>query len=365
MKDFLIVDAHEDMAWNMLTFRRDYRMSSEETRQREQGTFAPQVNGDTLLGWPDYQRGRVAVVFSTIFATPIRHKMGDWDTLCYTDANDAHQLYSLQLDAYDRLVDDHPTMFRKIEKLSDLTAILNHWNNETTDQHPVGLVPLMEGAECVREPGELEEWYLRGVRIIGPAWAGTRYCGGTGDPGPLTTEGYALLESMAKFGLTLDLSHMDEKAALQALDAYPGKVIVSHGNAASLLKGAISNRHLTDRLIQGLLERQGTIGIVPANSFLRPDWKDAGGRSSVSLEHFAAQIDYICQMAGNACHVGIGSDFDGGFGLQSIPGDVDSIADLRKVIPILSQKGYTEVDLSAIMGENWLEHLQRTLPEVV
>ena len=68
-------------------------------------------------------------------------------------------------------------------------------------------------------------------------------------------------------------------------------------------------------------------------------------------------------MAGDAHHVGIGSDFDGGFGLQSVPSDVETIADLRKIIPILSQKGYTEVDISAILGGNWLVHLQNTLPE--
>jgi membrane dipeptidase len=363
MNDFIIVDAHQDLAWNMLTFKRDYTMPSVETRQREQGTLVPQVNGDTMLGWPEYQNGKVAVVFSTLFATPSRHKMGEWDQLCYANPDEANQLYSLQLDAYDRLVDEHPEKFRKIEKLSDLQSILEHWKSDSYNEHPIGLVTLMEGAEGVREPGDLEQWYRRGVRIIGPAWAGTRFCGGTGEPGPLTKEGYALLERMAEFHFTLDLSHMDEKASLQALDTYSGKIIVSHGNALTLLKGSSSNRHLTDRLIQGLLERDGTIGIVPANSFLRPDWKDVGGRSSVSLEYYVAQIDYICQMAGNAFHVGIGSDFDGGFGLQSMPGEVDTIADLRKVIPILSQKGYSEVDISAILGGNWLAHLQNTLPE--
>ena len=59
----------------------------------------------------------------------------------------------------------------------------------------------MEGAEGVRSPRELEEWWARGVRLIGLAWAGNRYCGGTGEPGPLTSEGYALLEAMAAWGL--------------------------------------------------------------------------------------------------------------------------------------------------------------------
>ncbi len=60
-----------------------------------------------------------------------------------------------------------------------------------------------------------------------------------------------------------------KKLLLQALDSYPGPIIASHANALALLKGSNSNRHLTDRVIQGLLERDGMIGIVPANSFLR------------------------------------------------------------------------------------------------
>jgi membrane dipeptidase len=70
-------------------------------------------------------------------------------------------------------------------------------------------------------------------------------------------------------------------------------------------------------------------------------------------------------MAGDALHVGMGSDFDGGFGLQSVPTGIDTIADLRKIIPILNQKGYTEADISAIMGGNWLAHLRNNLPEVL
>ena len=172
---------------------------------------------------------------------------------------------------------------RRSRHALDLQSILAHWQRTDTEEHPVGLVILMEGAEGVREPAELEDWYRRGVRIIGPAWAGTRFCGGTHEPGGLTKEGYALLERMAEFHLTLDISHMDEKAALQALDSYPGAIIASHANALALLKGTNSNRHLTDRVLQGLLERDGVIGIVPANSFLRPDWQETGGRSSCYL----------------------------------------------------------------------------------
>jgi membrane dipeptidase len=365
MPDLLLVDAHQDLAWNILTFNRDYTLAAVETRLREQGTLAPQHNGDTLLGWPDYQCGRVAVIFSTLFVAPARHRLGEWDMQCYSTPEEAHSLYSLQVDAYHLLVDDHPAQFRLIEKRADLQSVLAHWQRTDTAGHPVGLVILMEGAEGVREPAELEDWYRRGVRIIGPAWAGTRFCGGTHEPGPLTPEGYALLEHMAEFNLTLDISHMDEKAALQALDFYSGPVIASHANALSMVKGSDSNRHLTDRLIHGVVERGGTIGVVPSNGFLRSGWKETGGRASVTLDYVVAQMDYICQMAGDALHAGLGSDFDGGFGLQSVPIEIDTIADLRKIIPLLVQKGYTEADIAAILGGNWLACLQNNLPEVL
>ena len=78
--------------------------------------------------------------------------------------------------------------------------------------------------------------------------------------------------------------------------------------------------------------------------------------------HLVAQIDHICQMAGDAQHVGIGSDFDGGFGLQSVPAEIDTIADLQKIVPLLAQKGYTEAHIAAIMGQNWLSILKEDLP---
>jgi membrane dipeptidase len=358
----LIVDSHQDLAWNMLAFGRDYTRSAEETRRVERGGLAPQVNGDTLLGWPDYQKGCVAVVFATLFAAPMRRKLGDWDTLCYSDEIQAQRLYRAQLEAYYRLVDSHPDYFRLIQVRRDLKEVLDHWNDQDQHKHPVGLVALMEGAEGVREPEELEIWWRAGVRLIGPAWAGTRYSGGTREPGPLTQDGYALLDGMATLGFILDLSHMDEKAALQALDHYPGQVVATHANVSALLKGSQSNRHLSDRVIQGLLEHGGIIGVVPHNSFLKVGWSR---REEVSLTHVTAHIDYICQMAGNAQQVGLGTDFDGGFGWQSVPDGIDSIADLPKLAALLTEDGYSVEDVAAIMGQNWLSLLRRGLPEEV
>ena len=122
------------------------------------------------------------------------------------------------------------------------------------------------------------------------------------------------------------------------------------------------NRHLSDRVIQGLIERGGVIGVVPFNEFLQSGWKKQDGRQDISLNHLVAHIDYICQMAGDARHVGLGTDFDGGFGLESVPAELDSIADLQKLSPLLAARGYSETDVTAILGENFINHLKNSLP---
>ena len=358
----LIVDSHEDLGWNILTFNRDYTRAASETRKLEIAAIAPQVNGDTLLGYPDYVRGRVAIIFATLFAAPIRRKVADWDTVCYADENQAYELYRTQLDLYHQLVDEHADKFMLIQTQGDLNEALAGWQENGGPNPQVGMVTLMEGAEGIRGEADLEEWWRGGVRWIGPAWAGNRYCGGTREPGGLTTDGYVLLENMHHFGFGLDLSHMDVKAALQALDVYPGTVVATHSNALALLKGSESNRHLPDEVIRRIIDRDGVIGIIPANPFLLPGWKRDDGRELVSIQRVVAHIDYICQMAGDARHVGIGTDFDGGFGLQHVPYELDTIADLRKLQPLLKAKGYLDADINFILGENWFRCLRKVLP---
>lgn len=359
----LIVDAHQDLAWNMLTFGRDYTLAAVEIRQQERDSDAPRHNGNTLLGWPDYQRGKVAVTFATLFAAPVRRRLGTWDTQCYANPQQAKAIHHAQLDSYHKLVEDHAEKFHLILNLVDLDETLSLWATNDQQEHPVGLVILMEGAESIQQLGELDEWWELGVRIIGPAWTGTRFCGGTGEPGPLTDEGLALLDAMGDLGFALDISHMDELAALQAIDHYPGEIIASHSNAKTLLKGTESNRHLSDRLIRGIIERDGMIGVIPYNRFLLPGWKLQDGRGQCSLQQVVAHINHICQIAGDARHVGLGTDFDGGFGLEATPPEIDTIADLQKLIPLLDEKGYTTEDIAAILHQNWIRKLQQILSE--
>jgi membrane dipeptidase len=167
---------------------------------------------------------------------------------------------------------------------------------------------------------------------------------------------------MADYNFTLDLSHMDEEATLEALDIYEGPIIASHSNAAALLPNSGTNRHLSDRVIRGIIERDGVIGTVLYNAFLQVGWKKVDGRERITLEHLVAHIDHICQIAGNAHHVGIGSDFDGEFGLESVPSGINTVADLQKILPLLAERGYSDQDISAVMSGNFINHLLKNFP---
>jgi len=361
----LIIDSHQDLAWNMLTYGRDYTRSVKETRRIEAGTTTPDRNGDCLVGWPEYQEGKVAVVFSTLYATPAR-KMEPGDLIVYKDSETAHRLYRDQIDVYRKLADSHPDKFRLISSTSELDSVIDHWSQpeHDTNGHPVGLIYLMEGADGIRSPHELSDWWDLGLRLIGLAWAGTRYCGGTSDPGSLTDEGRQLISAMADYNFILDLSHMDETAAYESLDRYEGPVMATHANCAALMRGSETNRHLPDNVIRGLIEREGVIGVIPLNTFLKVGWlrKNGSRREEVHLDALIAHIDHICQLAGNSEHAAIGSDFDGGFGLQSIPPELDSIADLQHVATKLMERGYSETDAANVLGGNWLRFLRKNLP---
>ncbi len=359
----LIVDAHCDLAWNMLNFGRDYARSAADTRAVERGSITIEKNGNTLIGWPDYQRGRVAIVFSTLFAAPQRAREGLWDRLCYASYDEAHRIYREQMDAYQRLVESQPQHFRLVRNRSELEEHLKLWEDTSREERPVGLVILMEGADGIRSPDELPEWHSLGLRVVGLSWHGTRYAGGTREPGPLTDEGRRLLRAMAEFGFVLDLSHMDEEAASQALDLYAGPIVATHVNCLALLPDFPSNRHFSDRILRAIVERDGIVGCVPFNNFLKSGWSRKGGsqREEVPLDQVVAHIDHICQLAGDALHAGIGSDFDGGFGVESTPPEIDTIADLQKLVPLLKARGYSNDDVAQVMGLNWLRFLRQSL----
>jgi membrane dipeptidase len=203
-------------------------------------------------------------------------------------------------------------------------------------------------------------WIERGVRIVGPAWPGGRYAAASGEADSLTDLGRELLEVMADLGVGLDVSHMSERAALESLDRFDGVVMASHGNPRGVVPG---ERQLSDALIAGIAERGGTIGIMPVNRFLRRDWGRGDRKERVTLTDVVRAIDYVCQRVGDAEHVALGSGFDGGFGRESVPAEIDTVADLSKIAAALAEHGFQPDHIATIMSGNWLRCLRSLLPE--
>jgi len=68
-------------------------------------------------------------------------------------------------------------------------------------------------------------------------------------------------------------------------------------------------------------------------------------------------------MAGDVQHVGIGTDFDGGIGVEMVPAEIDTIADLPLLFPFLKELGYDSNQIERIASGNFLEIIETTLPE--
>jgi membrane dipeptidase len=350
-----IIDAHEDIVWNVLAAGRDVCRSALETRRLEEGSDIPSDMGLCMLGLPEWLSGGVAAVCGTIYAAP--RSPGSLNPHTYSTVEEAYALGQAQLDYYHRLADecDQITL---IGNRTDLDDVLGSWES---DSPRVGIIPLMEGADPIREPAEAEQWFERGLRIVGLSWMrGTRYAGGNTAPGRLTEAGRELLDAMADAGLALDVSHLSDESFSEAVDRFEGHILASHSNPRARVPGS---RQLSDEMIRRLTERDGVIGIVFYNGFLRPGWSMGDPKDAVTIADVAAAVDHVCQVVGDAAHVGLGSDFDGGFGAESIPAEIDTVADLGLIGPALSEIGYSEEDIAAVLVGNWRRLLRAVLPE--
>jgi membrane dipeptidase len=352
----LYVDGHLDIAYNVIAAGRDVTRTVAEIRAAE-GAPLPSM-GSCTVSLPDLAIGGVGLVFGTLFTLPAAALSTDLPAeQSYRSAEEAHAQALAQLAIYRGLVE--AGWLRLIGSRADLTEHRVAW--EAGDR-TVGMVLLMENGDPIREPAEASWWRGQGVRIVGPAWQATRYCGGTRAPGPLTDLGRALMPKLSRAGLILDISHMAEESFWQSLDLFGGPVIASHSNCRALVAESRADRHLSDAMARAVIERGGVIGMVLYNAFLAAEYVKDDPKELYGLDRLLRHIDHVCQIAGDARHVAIGSDLDGGLGREQIPRELDSVADMPRIAEALSVAGYTDADVAAIMGENWLRLLDQSLP---
>jgi membrane dipeptidase len=351
----LIIDGHLDLAWNALQWNRDLQSSVYTIRAREsQLTGAGRGQGTVAL--PDMRTGRIALCFTTLLARSTGRSIQNLDYSSSLQAYGAAQgqlayYYALEKAAEVRIVKD-------ARELEDHIISWGDWEIDTTLPQPLpGLVISMESADPIQTPDELVTWKDAGVRIIGPAHYGPgRYAGGTSTELGLTSMGKELLHEMEGLGILLDLTHFSDKAFWEAMDLFDGVVLASHNNCRTLVP---HQRQFDNAQIRAIVERGGVIGAACDNWMLRFGWtRGARDNKPVHLMDVADHIDHICQLAGNSRYAALGSDLDGGFGREQSPEDLDTIADLQKISELLSARGYSEQDVTAIMHGNWLRLLQ-------
>ena len=346
-----IVDSHLDLAEDVTLFGYDMTRSVAERRAGEKRTTS-----QAAVSLPELERGGIAVVFATVTAgfTPddVKGNASLAHTVYHTPEQAEAQALS-QVALYEKW--EKEGRVRIVKSVNDLRDHLQLWRE---DRKP-GLVMLMEGADPIVRVRELPRWRERGLRMIGLTYGDTRYGTGVGSGraafrrGGLTPEGIDLLHGMAEQGFIWDISHLAEEGIWQGLDLGFPRVCASHATARALIP---TDRHLTDAVIRAVAERNGVIGAILYNAFLEPRWRQ-DKRIPVTLDRqLREHLSYIAGVSGWN-HVGIGSDLDGGFGLEESPAEIDTIADLYKVGAVVPAEAKDRV-----LSTNWLDFLFRCLP---
>jgi membrane dipeptidase len=352
----LVVDAHLDLAMNAVMWNRDLALSAHETRriEREEG-FTEKGRAAGTVGFPDLRAGEIGLVFATVIA---RKNHGQNSGIDFRTHEIAFAQAQGQLAYYQEL--ERQGIIRLIRTRADLDAWRAAWEADPASA-PFGFVLLMEGADPIVAPEQARLWWDDGLRMIGLAHYGpSAYAFGTGSAGPLTEKGRALLQMMDQLGMMLDVSHLTDESFHEALDHFQGSMLASHSNCRALVPG---DRQLDDAMIRRMIERDGVIGAVMDAWMLQPNWvRGETTNENLTLEAVADQIDHVCQLAGNSRHAAIGTDLDGGYGIEQTPNNLDTIADVQKIPDLLRKWGYGDEDIAAVMHGNWLRLLERGLP---
>lgn len=350
------IDAHLDLSMNALEWNRDLTRPLAEINGREHGLSDKPDRAKATVSLPELRKGNVGLVVATQiarFVAPDNHLPG-WHSPEQAWAQTQGQL------AWYKAMEAAGEMYQ----VNDLLSLEKHlalWEkNSSTEKKPIGYILSLEGADSIVSVDYLQRAYDSGLRAVGPAHYGPgRYAQGTDATGKLRPGAYGLLAEMERLNIILDATHLCDDSFWDALDHFNGHIWASHNNCRALVN---HNRQFSDNQIKTLIARGAVIGSALDAWMMVPGWqrgistpKEMNCNLDVMIDH----IDHICQLAGNANHVGIGSDLDGAFGREQCPYDLESIADLDKIPDLFAKRGYSEKDVENLMHGNWIRFLRK------
>ena len=355
----LIFDVHLDLAMNAMEFNRDLRWTHERIRRRELDMNDLACRSRHTVCFPEMRRGNVGLCVATQLARSVSYfsRMPGWSSPEQAWAQTQGQL------AWYREMEACGEM-RQIRDRAQLEAHLGLWKNSQqpagTANRPIGYILSLEGADSIVSVRHLEKSVEEGLRAIGLTHYGPGVYGhGTDDEGPLTARGRELVKEIERLGLILDATHLCDESFWDAMDRYQGPVWASHSNCRAL---AAWNRQFNDEQIRELIRRGAVIGMAFDAIMMVHGWRwkrSLPQEFNLKIEKICEHIDHICQLAGNARHVGIGTDLDGGYGTEQTPVDLQSIADIQTLAEHLAGRGCERADIEAIFHGNFLNFLRR------
>ena len=346
----LIIDSHLDVAYNALEWDRDLLQPITKIRESEAG-MAGKGRGANVSCFEELRRGEFGLSFYTVHCrlASFGKRFGGVRTQDIAYAKCKGEL------AYYRLMESKGVL-RQVRDAAGLAAHLHEWENDR-DATPLGYVLSMEGADGIPSEEYIAGWWEEGLRIVSLCHYGrSAYAHGTKAPGGLTDRGEPLLKALDAAGIILDVSHLAERAFWEALDVFGGPLLATHNGCRALCD---HDRQLDDAQIETLVKRDGVIGAAFDLWMLSPQWdSEAMDNTGMTLETVVDHMDHVCQIAGNANHVAIGTDLDGGYGREQAPADIDTVADLQRIPAILERRGYSGEDVAKIMHGNWIRQLR-------
>src|SRR5277367_1712341 len=264
--------------------------------------------------------------------------------------------------------------------------------------HKLAALMGIEGGHSIDDSlGLLRDYYRLGVRYMTLTWSNSldwaNSSGDEGKPGVphnpdgLTPFGKQVVLEMNRLGMMVDVSHVADDTFWAAIKTSKAPVIASHSSARALNNAP---RNMTDDMLRAVAKNGGVVQVNYYSGFIGQAYRDASIAQQPEVEKataelkakFAAEgkqvtygdleklqrqyadriprpplsalidhIDHVAKVAG-IDHVGLGSDFDGVSG--QLPAGIDSAADLPKITQALLDSGYSEADITKILGGNLL-----------
>ncbi len=263
-------------------------------------------------------------------------------------------------------------------------------------QNKIAILMGLEGGHMIRDNLRvLSAFHRLGVRYMTlthtahTPWADSS----NGKPrwNGLTDYGRRVVAQMNRLGMMVDISHVSDKTFYDVLASSRAPVIASHSSCRALCNAP---RNMTDEMIHALAENGGVIQINFYPAFLDEAYRDAHSKLAKqeeaavkvardrarragkqlswieevkvrrqvqsdlpmpSLTRIADHIDHAVRVGG-VDHVGLGSDFDG---IESAPQGIEDVSKLPALVGELARRGYSEEDLTKILGGNLLRVMRR------